>query len=70
MDIKVVYDKEGNDKLHDTVRKMTDHLDLQDRLVTVYHPRSYGSLDERFDMEYFQEVIGNSVYSRFVEYGS
>jgi hypothetical protein len=70
MDIKVVYSsKDGNDKLHEEVFKITNHLELQERLVTIYHPKTYSSGQERFDLEHFLYVIDSKIYVRFVEYG-
>lgn len=70
MDIKVVYDpKKGNEGLHSEILKMIDGLELPERLVTVYHPKSYKGLDERFELDLFIEIFDRSIYSRFVQYG-
>jgi len=70
MDIKVVYSaKEGNDKLCEEVFKIVNHLELPERLVTIYHPKTYGINEEKFDLENFLFVVNSKIYARFVEYG-
>jgi hypothetical protein len=70
MDIKVVYDpKKGHTELFDRIYGMAHHLELSERLVTVYIPKDYKMSEEKFSMETYQTFVGNTAYSRFVEYG-
>lgn len=64
MDIKVVYDpQKGLTAFYEELHRMIDHLELQDRLVTIYLPDYY-----KMNEQPYRHVDNAEWYQRIVEY--